>query len=647
MNPSLARRLHAAVTDVRALGWGAPVRAGYEASKRLGVHAAVFRRVDADAVPRLRSGVFPIFEVPAEVGDRTLAAADRVVSGEIELFGRRLTLGAPPDWHAVIHQNGRWPERPWWRLDLRSEDRPGDVKWVWELGRHRHLVLLARAVHLDPGDDRYRAALQGQLDSWVQANPPERGVHWYSNLEIAVRSLAWLQILDLAGEALDAGTRQAMAFHLYQGGRHLVRDLPYTLSTMRNNHLLGDALGLVALGTAFEGSTAARWARIGDELFTRQAVRMVRPDGSMTEDSLSYHRFVLEMLAARVLLGGAPAEVEHALVDAAQFLARLGTLEGFVPQYGDWDEGRVFAVAEHPEAVVGSVLLALALAGHGAPAQWRSEHDEVAWHVGEGAPAEPEPAETEGADIGGGMARAVRGEFTVWLKAGSGPSHGHADLLSVAIAHTGRWLTGDPGTGAYNGSPAERNDLRSSRAHNVVRVEGRDQREPHRVFHWRYRANGRIGNPVVLDGGSVLMWGCHDAYRRLDPPRRVVRAMAVSGEGVSIRDWVEEEPTRLTGSVQLPPDAVWDRAASAIVVGGERFAFRGPGSLGEREGWWSETYGRRLAAAQLEWEVPAADGDAWSIGEGPADLLEDVTVDFREGYVRLTVSGAPRAVVGC
>ena len=223
----------------------------------------------------------------------------------------------------------------------------------------------------------------------------------------------------------------------------------------------------------------------------------------------------------------------------------------------------------------------------------------MAWHVGEGAPVEPEPAETGGSDIGGGMARAVRGEFAVWLKAGSGPSHGHADLLSVAIAHAGRWLTGDPGTGAYNDSLAERNHLRSSEAHNVIRVEGRDQLEPHRVFRWRYRANGRIGNPVVFGDGSVVMWGCHDAYRRLDPPRRVVRAVAVSGEGVSIRDWVEGEPTGLAGTVPLHPGVAWDPELGAVVIDGDRFALRGAQSFDELDGWWSETYGRRTAATRL------------------------------------------------
>ncbi len=134
------------------------------------------------------------------------------------------------------------------------------MKWAWELGRHRHLVVLARAVHLAPTDPRYSDALDAQLASWLNANPPEVGVHWYSNLEIALRAIAWLQVIALAGEAISSPQREEMDLHLYHAGRHLIADLPYTVSTMRNNHLLGDALGLIALGMAFGRE---RWVRSG------------------------------------------------------------------------------------------------------------------------------------------------------------------------------------------------------------------------------------------------------------------------------------------------------------------------------------------------------------------------------------------------
>ena len=66
---------------------------------------------------------------------------------------------------------------------------------------------------------------------------------------------------------------------------------------------------------------------------------------------------------------------------------------------------------------------------------------------------------------GGGVARAESGEVTVWLKAGSGPSHGHADLLSTVVSWDGIEVVGDPGTGTYNGPLEIRNYFRSSLAH--------------------------------------------------------------------------------------------------------------------------------------------------------------------------------------
>ncbi len=260
-------RIRRAVGDVRALGWGAPLRAGYEASKRFGGHTLVFGRM----VPTTTEAVegrspFTVLDVPDAVRERTIAAADRIVDGQIELFGRDLQLGDPPDWHGVIDGDGSWPAIEWWKIDLRSEQRIGDVKWAWELGRHRHLVVLARAAHLASSEPRYLDTLERHLASWIEANPPEVGIHWYSNLEIALRSLAWLQILALAGDQLSPTLRLDMWSHLRHAGRHLVADLPYTVSTMRNNHLLGDGLGLIALGMAFGGASGDRWRRIGDRI---------------------------------------------------------------------------------------------------------------------------------------------------------------------------------------------------------------------------------------------------------------------------------------------------------------------------------------------------------------------------------------------
>jgi hypothetical protein len=620
---SLAARLAHVAGDVRALGAGAPARGLYEASKRLGGHQLRYQALTRGngAVPRSQAA----FRFPAPTAtavERARRRADEIADGDVVLFGRTFALGPEPDWHAIRQAPGAWPAEPWWRIDLRGPDRPGDVKWAWELGRHRHLVVLARGCATPDPDPRWAEVLHTHLRSWFEQNPPETGVHWASNLEIALRALAWLEVQARLGDALAEDVRSAMDRQLHHSALHLLAELPYTLSTMRNNHVLGDAVGLVALGRAFAGHPGAdRWERRGDKLLARHTPRIVRGDGSMSEDSLSYHRFVMELLAVRVLIGDPPPVVVQRLGLAARFLCRLGGLDGPVPQYGDWDEARALTSTNDPHDLAGSIRLALALAGRGAPPAWRDEHDEAAWYARPGDAAVPDPAQEAGHDIGGGMARAAMGPFTVWLKAGGGPSHGHADRCSVVIARDGHAVVGDPGTGAYNGDLAQRNGLRSSTAHSVLVLDGEDQLVPHRNFRWVHSAVGRIGPPVRV-GEILVLWGAHDAYRRLEPSRRVARTVVLDRRGASISDWVEGPPgAAYTLTLAMPPGPIPPdlTAPEGAAVG---------------DGPWSATYGTTERAPRLV-ATGTVDGPVrWGVGDPPE---VDLSVEFGDGVVRLQV----------
>ncbi|MCL1597995.1 MAG: heparinase II/III-family protein, partial [Actinomycetia bacterium] len=410
---------------------------------------------------------------------------------------------------------------------------------------------------------------------------------------------------------------------------------------------------LIALGTAFGGRSGRRWVSMGNRIFNRQLARHMRADGSMIEDSVSYHRFVLEMLSMRVVLGGESPESRNAMMAAAQFLARLGALEGPVPQYGDWDEGRLFGISDDPSDLAGSVRLALSLAGEGAPPEWRNAHDEVAWFAGTGTPVRPAAAETGGNDLGAGISRSTAGPFTVWLKGGSGPSHGHADLSSVAIAHEGRWLIGDPGTGTYNGRLEERNYFRGSRSHDVLRVDGEDQLVPHRAFRWVHQARGTIGEPIRFED-TVIMWTIHDAYTRLSPTRRVVRVVVVRPGAVKVTDHVENPPAPVDLALSLHPQALWDEATSTMNLDGAIFALQPPcsditttrGGEDPYAGWWSDTYGatepttvidaRFDSGSPIMWGVQSLD-DSQSDDSPMVDHAPVLTVLFDQDRVRLRV----------
>jgi hypothetical protein len=618
-------RVRQALRDVRALGWGTPVRAAYEASKRTGLHGALLRpgRPPAPALalpPRLsrREPATP------EAARRCLRDARLILDHGLRVFGQRVPVGVTQPWDTDPLTGDRWPhDRPWWSIDIRSQRRLSDVKLTWEAGRHRDLVVLARASRLDPEGD-WLGGLTDLLRSWVAQAPPEQGVHWYSSLELSLRAIAWSQVLDLAGSRLPDSLVRDLERHLLASARHLLLELPYAISSMRNNHLLGDALGLVTLARLFPDARGARWrANVGERLFLGQLRRHFRPDGSMIEDSLSYHRFVLEMLAVRVLLGDAPAPVRRALHAASTHLRELGVFEGEVPQYGDWDEGRVLASSGDPLDVAGSAALGLVLSGETVPAAWFAEYDELAWYAPfepAGQPEQPEPPRAttrSSVRSSGGTAYVQSGPWRVWFKVGAGPSHGHADLTSVWIAHSGRWLVADPGTGTYNGPLDIRNGLRTSAAHPVQRPDGRDQLGPHRAFRWQRTAHGHLAPPLRLPDRTIL-FGWHDAYA----PLRVGRIVVVRDAYVAVLE-VADTPEvagswRLT--VPLHPDV--EVKDDALVRDGVRIAVFGldtaSAKRAEREpfaGWHSRTYGHWEPAVWLSAQTPEL--GVWGLGDAP------------------------------
>ena len=116
------------------------------------------------------------------------------------------------------------------------------------------------------------------------------------------------------------------------------------------------------------------------------------------------------------------------------------------------------------------------------------------------------------------------------------------------------------------------------------------------------------------------MWAAHDAYRRLTPPRRTVRAVLLSPQRVVVIDWVEGPAAEYKLSFPLAPGAVWG-AGSVQLPGGVVAFITLPGEVtvhhGERDpydGWWSRTYGQAEPATRLEVCGQTRNPVVWSIG---------------------------------
>jgi heparinase II/III-like protein len=112
-------------------------------------------------------------------------------------------------------------------------------------------------------------------------------------------------------------------------------------------------------------------------------------------------------------------------------------------------------------------------------------------------------------------------------------AHGHADALSVMVRAGGSDVLVDPGTYDYFSFPAWRQYFRSTRAHNTVAVDGKDQSDQLGSFLWGRRATARCLAWYPRDGGGKVV-GEHDGYASLQDSVTCRRSLELDRETRSL-----------------------------------------------------------------------------------------------------------------
>ena len=496
-----------------------------------------------------RTAAFPALDDPAgaaavlrerwpEAAAALLDEAGRAGAGRFDLLGHRnLSFGNPIDWQLDPLTGRRARLVPSSRLPYLDPAEVGDHKVVWELGRHQHLVTMAQAYALT-ADDAWAEALLARLTHWIDANPPKRGMHWASSLEVSFRAIAWTWALHLIRRSpalTPERYRRALAL-LHLHARHLAVHLSTYFSP--NTHLTGEALGLVYVGSHFpELAGAPRWTGQGTAVLRAELDRQVRSDGVYFEQSTYYHRYTTDFYLHFALLarqaGQAFDESLRAPLSALlDHIVALMRPDRRWPLVGDDDGGRILILNRRDSndfrdtVALGGALLERPdyCFAAGAPAP------ELVWLLGSGGPARfdrigrAEPAVPTAFPVGGYFVMRDGWEDTAnYLLADCGPvgglngGHGHADTLAVEVVALGSPIFVDPGTFTYVAGAADRNEFRMSSAHSTVTVAGESSSMPATPFRWSTRAEARV-HRWDSDREVDYLDGSHDGYARLDPP---------------------------------------------------------------------------------------------------------------------------------
>ncbi len=546
--------------------------------------------------------------------------ANRVCRNEFRLLNHRVSYPGAIDWNTDPVTGQTWPLLQLHRLDrwLWASSMPADLKYVWELNRHQFLVSLGLAFRLT-ADDRYALKFNEIIDDWIRANPLQRGINWYSSLEVAIRVLSWLMAFQLFRGAAPFRRHAGAAFlkSLYSQVAYLDSHLTDDWA-VPNNHLIGESAVLTLAGVLLSDfSEAETWRARGLRILTDQVARQTFSDGVNKEQAAGYQGFVIEFLLPVVLAGrrgllDRVPSLEDALQRMMDYIAAITAPDGTVPLWGDSDDGHAFVICPgrrfsdfRPLIAQGSLLFnrsdwkfvaktppveLLLLWGEQGLDQWRSLSGAV--------PAYRSRAFEEGGIV---VLRDGWNEASDFAVFRCGPfglgelgpcAHAHCDLLSFQL-----WLRGQPcfiDSGTYTYHEALRDAFRATGAHNTLMIDSFEQARPQGAFVWDPT---RI--PSAHCCGAAEYFACGEmqvapgvTHRRTieqiaSGTWEIVDALEGTGSypvtwyfhiapGCSVREDAANRALRLSGTVEAFLEAPLEAQVEI------------------REGWYSEAYGEKV-----------------------------------------------------
>jgi hypothetical protein len=292
---------------------------------------------------------------------------------------------------------------------------------------------------------------------------------------------------------------------------------------------------------------AARWSAESRAILEEEIFTQTYSDGGSREQAFGYHVFALQFAALAAIVAqrsGAPFSPAYHERLGLMFDFTAAMCEGGPPVlFGDYDDGYVADFggdSRNPREwmALGERFLSRERREWTDPA-----YGETAWWLaGDDLQAGAEtiaprlrsrafPASGRYFLQDGRRDRgdAVSVEFDcAEFGFGAIAAHGHADSLAFTLRAFGLEVLVDPGTYDYFSYPEWRDYFRSTRAHNTIEIDGREQSDAVGPFMWGARANCRCTAWQPREGGGSVE-GVHDGYERLPDPVSHRRRLDLDG----------------------------------------------------------------------------------------------------------------------
>lgn len=532
---------------------------------------------------------------------------EHILNGDVLFFSKTWKpLGLDYDWVTNPETGYHYDAHQHWTKVNDFSQEAGDIKFVWEKSRFSWLLTVCRYdYHFD--EDHAELAI-GQILDWIDQNPLNCGPNYKCSQETSIRILNWLFALNFyrKNEVLTGERWKTIMTSIYWQTDHVMKNINFSRIAVRNNHAITETLTLYLMGMMFpmmKGSAA--WKKNGKKWFEQEIDYQIEDDGTFIQDSMNYHRVVIQLLTYAIALLDKHNEkfsnfVYEKAYKSLNFLYQCQEpSNGWLPNYGANDGALFFPLSDNDyrdyrpqlDALHGLLTGQSLYDNYLEDAQWvghqvssnRKSFDRITKQFG------IVKFEKSGYYL-------IREKDTLsFIRCGLFKTNGSTDQLHLDVWHKGKDVLMDGGSYMYNTDEKTVRYFAGTESHNTIMLGDNDQMQKGMRFIWFYPPTLLNAN-VREESDTFVFEGKINAFKQ-------------AGDGISISRVVKKKKDvaewtitdTITGApVDIIKRQLWHTANEFKV---QVLRFKSNGDRVEKEGWTSDYYGVKRPITQTEFQT--------------------------------------------
>lgn len=224
----------------------------------------------------------------------------------------------------------------------------GDIKYVWEKSRFNHLTTIMRYdYHFEV--DKSEMVLH-EIEDWIEKNPINQGPNYKCSQEITIRIFNWLFVLYYYKNSINLTESRFSNIinSIYWQCKHVYNNINFSRIAVRNNHAITETLGIYTFGLLFPFfKESKKWKKNGKKWLEKEISYQIYPDGTFLQYSMNYHRVVVQLLTYAIQINKfndnpfEPTFYDRANKSLVFLYNCMNDLNGNLPNYGA-NDGAIF-----------------------------------------------------------------------------------------------------------------------------------------------------------------------------------------------------------------------------------------------------------------------------------------------------------------